>query len=142
MLFHLFNAQSSVEVPFCKSVVDANDLTSIQYYLQCRLNNLSAPMVCTECKAAVIKWIEDSCSRLEAEVQALRDKAKRLLENAEDSRRKAGGDRSAMEHAARDAERFERSAERAGSEADDLQEEARVRRQFVEQLRTEILPET
>ena len=38
MLYHLFNAQSSVEATFCKSVFDPSDLTSVQYYLQCRLN--------------------------------------------------------------------------------------------------------
>lgn len=106
------------------------------------LNNLSAPTVCTECKAAAIKWIKDSCSGLEAEVRALREKAESLKENTEDSRQKAGGDRSWIEHAARDAERLERSAKRADPEADDLQEEARVRRQFVGQLRTEIWPES
>ena len=105
------------------------------------MDNLSVPTICIECKTASVKWIEDYCSDLEADVSALRDKAEGLLKRAKDGRRKAEGDRRAVEQEARDAERFERSAERSESEADGLWEEARVRRQFVEQLRMEIRPD-
>ena len=138
---HLMDAQASVETAFCTFEADPADLTSVQYYVQCRLDNLSVPAVCIECKTASVKWIEDYCSDLEADVSALRDKAEGLLKRAKDGRREAEGDRRAVEQAARDAERFERSAERSVSEADGLWEEARVRRQFVEQLRTEIPPD-
>ena len=137
---HLMDAQASVEAAFCKSKVDADDLTSVQYYRQCRLNTLSVPTVCIECKVVAATWIEDYCSGLEADVSALRNKVEGLLKMAEDSRGKAAGDQRAVEQAARDTERFERSVARAESEADDLQEEARVCRQLVEQLRTEIGP--
>ena len=137
---HLMDAQASVEGAFCKSKVDADDLTSVQYYLRCRLNTLSVPTVCSECKVVAVTWIEDYCSGLKADVSALRGKVEGLLEMVAGSRGKTAGDQRAVEQAARDTERFERSVERAESEADDLQEEARVCRQLVEQLRTEIGP--
>ena len=131
-----------MEAAFCKSKVDADDLTSVQYYLRCRLNNLSVPTVCSECKVVAVTWIEDYCSGLEADVSALRNKVEGLLKMVTDSRGKAEGDQRAVEQAARDTQRFERSVARAESEADDLREEARVCRQLVEQLRTEIGPQS
>ena len=134
---HLMDAQASVEAAFCMFKVDLSDLTSVQYYLWCRLDSLSVPTVCAECKEGALKWLEGYCSDLEADASAFRDKAEGLLKRAVDSHRNAEGDHRAVERAARDAERFERSAERADSESDDLQEEARLCCEFVEQLRTE-----
>ena len=66
-----------MEAAFCKSKVHADDLTSIQYYRRCRLNTLSVPTVCIECKVVAVTWIEDYCTGLQADVSALRDKVRR-----------------------------------------------------------------
>lgn len=139
-IMHHMDAHASVEAAFCRFEAEPTDLTSVQYYLRCRLDNLSVPTVCAECKDVAVTWIEDHCSDLEADVSALREKAEGLLKMAADGCAKAAGDRRQVEQAARDVERFERSAERAESEADDLREQARACRQLVEQLRTEIRP--
>ena len=66
-IWHLMLEEASEGVPLCKPNLKGGDLISVQSYMEDRLNGLSVPTVCNECKDAAARWGCARRSELEAE---------------------------------------------------------------------------
>ena len=135
---HLMDAAAEEEAAFCESAVSVHALTSVQDYLERRVNDLPVSPVCYRCKTAAVTFAADTCLKLAAEVEDLRGSADRLERVAANSRTNASTHGKQAEQAVLDAVRYERSAERRTLEADQLEAEMDEYRRFVDLLAGEV----
>ncbi len=72
-IWHLMLEEASDEVALCKPNLKGGDLIGVQSYMEDRLNGLSVPTVCNECKDAPARW---GCARRsELDAEGLGDEA-------------------------------------------------------------------
>ena len=72
-IWHLMLEEASDEVALCKPNLKGGDLIGVQSYMEDRLNGLSVPTVCNECKDAAARW---GCARRsELDAEGLGDEA-------------------------------------------------------------------
>ena len=135
---HLMDATAEEEAAFCGSAVSVHALTSVQDYLERRVDDLPVSPVCYRCKAAAVTFAADTCLKLAAEVEDLRGSADRLERMAAKSRTNASTHGKQAERAVLDAVRYGRSAERRMLEADQVEAETDEYRRFVDLLAGEV----
>ena len=135
---HLMDAAAEEEEAFCGSAVSVHALTSVQDYLERRVNDLPVPPVCYGCKTVAVTFAADTCMKLAAKVEDLRGSADRLERMAANSRTNASTHRKQAEQAVLDAVRYERSAERRMLDADQLEAETDEYSRFVDLLAGEV----
>ena len=114
---HLFDAEANEEKGLCGAGGFAHDLTTVQYYLERRMDDGPVGTVCEECKVFAVRWTDRYHRKLEADAGVCLAKAERL-------RRK-------------DTVRYRNSVEQAELDADRLLEEAREYRQLADRLARE-----
>ena len=102
---HLMDAAAEEEAAFCESAVSVHALTSVQDYLERRVNALPVSPVCYRCKTAAVTFAADTCLKLAAEVEDLRGSADRLERVAANSRTNASTHGKQAEQAVLDAVR-------------------------------------
>ena len=135
---HLMDAAAGEEEAFCGSAVSVHALTSVQDYVERRVNDLPVSPVCYRCKTAAVTFAADVCLKSAAEVEDLRDSADKLEKITSNSRTNASTHGKQAEQAILDAVRYKRSAERRTLEADQMEAEADEYRRCVDLLVGEV----
>ena len=117
---HLFDTKAREEKPLCGADVPIIDLIGVDYYLERRAEGLPVGVVCEDCKAELVRLVENRCHELKADAGLCLAKAERLRK--------------------RDAVRYRNSVEAAEMEAGRLLHRAEEYRGLADELARETGP--
>ena len=117
---HVYDDKAADETPLCRAGVSVHNLVGVKYYLERRAEGLPVGVVCEDCKAELVRLVENRCHELKADAGLCLAKAERLRK--------------------RDAVRYRNSVEAAEMEADRLLHRAEEYRGLADELARETGP--